>query len=80
MTRPDALHPETRPESTGQVVASDVARVDLQADPSRWLPGKVLGIVGVIAIAAAVITMVVCLIVWLTPPMHSVDLPSVSKG
>lgn len=61
-------------------MSADVARVDLQADPSRWLPNRALVIVTAVAILAAAVTVLVCLLIWWTPAMHPVDLPSVPKG
>lgn len=60
--------------------ADEVAPVDRQADPAHWLPGKALIITAVIVGAALLATIVICLIIWLTPPMHHLQVPVVPKG
>ncbi|HEY9289933.1 MAG TPA: hypothetical protein VIP98_01520 [Microlunatus sp.] len=74
------------PEAPVQTVAptpepeAELAPVDRQADPAHWLPGRSLLIVAGVALLALIITVVVCLLVWLTPAMSPVDLPSVPKA
>lgn len=60
--------------------ADEVAPVDRQADPAHWLPGKALVIAAVVVGAALLATIVICLVVWLTPPMHHLQVPAVPKG
>jgi len=60
--------------------ADEIAPVDRQADPAHWLPGKALIITAVIVGAALFATIVVCLVIWLTPPMHHLQVPAVPKG
>jgi|GEM_PF-6138847 hypothetical protein len=62
------------------VGSEELAPVDRQADPARWLPGRALVITAAVVGALLLATIVVCLIVWLTPPMHYVDVPSVPKS
>jgi hypothetical protein len=58
----------------------EVAPVDRQADPAHWLPGRALTIAAIIVGIALIATVVICLIVWATPPMHHLPVPSVPKG
>lgn len=60
--------------------ADEIAPVDRQADPAHWLPGKALVITAVIVGAALLATIVICLVIWLTPPMHHLQVPAVPKG
>lgn len=60
--------------------ADEIAPVDRQADPAHWLPGKALIITAAIVGAALLATIVVCLVIWLTPPMHHLQVPAVPKG
>lgn len=58
----------------------EIAPVDRQADPAHWLPGRALIIAAVVVGVALVATVVVCLIIWMTPPMQHLQVPSVPKG
>ncbi|QGN33323.1 hypothetical protein [Microlunatus sp. Gsoil 973] len=60
--------------------ADELAPVDRQADPARWLPGRALLITAAVIGVLLLATIVVCLIIWLTPPMHYLDVPSVPKS
>jgi hypothetical protein len=60
--------------------ADEIAPVDRQADPSHWLPGRALLIVGAVAALALIITVVVCLLVWTTAPMQPLRVPVVGRG
>lgn len=57
----------------------EVAPVDLQADPAQWFRGRTLLIVTAISVLALIITVVVCLAIWATPPMQPVQIPTVPK-
>ena len=59
---------------------TELAPVDRQADPAHWLPGRSLLIVAGIALLAVIVTAVVCLLVWMTPAMDPLDIPSVPKA
>ena len=59
---------------------AEPAPVDRQADPAHWLPGKSLLITAVVVSVLLLVTIVVCLVIWLTPPMHHLQVPSVPKG
>lgn len=59
---------------------AELAPVDRQADPAHWLPGKALIITAVVVGVMLLATVVVCLIIWLTPPMHHLQVPSIPKG
>ena len=75
----DQLSTDTyrQPLDTG---ADEIAPVDRQADPAHWLPGRALIITAVVVGAALVATIVICLLIWLTPPMHHLPVPVVPKG
>ncbi|GAB3924271.1 hypothetical protein GCM10011575_03120 [Microlunatus endophyticus] len=60
--------------------ADELAPVDRQADPAHWLPGRALAIAAIVIGVLLVATVVVCLVIWLTPPMHHLQVPSVPKG
>ena len=60
--------------------ADEIAPVDRQADPAHWLPGKALIITAALIGAALLATIVICLVIWLTPPMHHLQVPVVPKG
>lgn len=60
--------------------ADEIAPVDRQADPAHWLPGRALIITAAIVAAALLATIVICLLVWLTAPMHHLQVPVVPKG
>lgn len=63
-----------------EAAADELAPVDRQADPAHWLPGRGLLIAATVVGVLLVATVVVCLIIWLTPPMHHLQVPSVPKG
>jgi hypothetical protein len=46
-------------------------------DPAPWLPTKALMIIAGIAVIALIVTIVVCLLLWITPPLQPMDVPSV---
>jgi hypothetical protein len=60
--------------------ADEIAPVDRQADPSHWLPGRALLVVGAVAALALVVTVVVCLLIWITAPMHPLQVPIVGRA
>lgn len=60
--------------------ADELAPVDRQADPAHWLPGKALIVTAVVVGIGLLATIVICLIIWLTPPMHYLHVPSTAKG
>jgi hypothetical protein len=53
-----------------------IAPVDLQADPSQWLRGRALLFVTAAAVLALVITIIVCLVIYATPPMEPLQIPT----
>ena len=60
--------------------ADELAPVDRQADPAQWLRGKALIITAAVVGIALLATIVICLIIWLTPPMHHLQVPSIPRG
>lgn len=60
--------------------ADELAPVDRQADPAHWLPGKALIITAAVVGIALLATIVICLVIWLTPPMHHLHVPSIPRG
>lgn len=58
----------------------DVAPVDWQADPAHWLPGRALPIVAGVVLVITVVTIVICLVIWITPPMDPLQIPVLDKA
>ena len=85
----DPSNPSEPPQLTGpaldpragrlELQPDDVAPIDWQADPAHWLPGRMLWIAAGVVLVATVVTIVICAVVWLTPPMHPVQVPTVGK-
>lgn len=73
------------PEQPGQALdpygsePDEIAPVDWQADPAHWLPGRALPIAAGIVLLLTIATIVVCLLVWLTPSMEPLKIPVVGK-
>lgn len=53
-----------------------VAPVDRRADPAGWMAGRTLTIVATVSLLVLIITIIVCLLVWSTPALDPVQLPS----
>ncbi|QDP97640.1 hypothetical protein FOE78_18530 [Microlunatus elymi] len=79
MTRYDAQPPVSRAAAADEP-GTEVAPVDWQADPAHWLPGRSLLIVAGAALLALIITVVICLLMWSTPAMTPLHIPSVAKA
>jgi hypothetical protein len=78
--RPRRSAPEPEPATDALTGVEEIAPVDRQADPSHWLPARALLIVGVVALLALIATVVVCVIIWTTAPMHPLHIPTVPRG
>lgn len=79
--RADEQHPAPHDESDlYDARPDDVAPVDWQADPAHWLPGRALPIAAGIVLLLTIVTIVICLIIWLTPPMDAVKIPVVGRA
>ncbi len=46
-------------------------------DPAPWVPTKALMIIAGIAVIALIVTVIVCLLLWITPPLQPLDVPAV---
>lgn len=75
-----AGHPSDPYRDPFDTAADEVAPVDRQADPAHWLHGRALLITAAIIGLALLATIVVCLVIWLTPPMHHLQVPSVPRS
>ena len=58
----------------------EIAPVDWQADPAHWLPGRSLWIVAGIIAVLTIATIVACLLIWSTPAMEPLNVPTVAKA
>lgn len=65
--------PEPRPQDRQRRSASDDGTVP---DPAPWLSTRALVIIAGISVLALLITIVVCLLLWITPPMQPIEVPS----
>ena len=57
-------------------IADEVGPIDRRADPASWLSGRTLLIVVAAGVLALIITMVACGVVWFTPAMDPLQIPT----
>jgi hypothetical protein len=64
------------PASAEVTAQHNVAPVDLQSDPTSWWSGRTLLIVLGVSVLILIVTVIICLAVWLTPPMDPLQIPT----
>ncbi len=74
--RPPAATAVAEP-ATGQDQLTAPANDDAVPDPAPWVPTKVLMMITAIAVIALIVTVIVCLLLWITPPLQPMDVPTV---